>query len=177
MHWASTGRIFELVFWLVLAALGFYFSLNFDRKIEFYRFGAATWPRVILLLIVIAAVGQWWTHRQPQSTGDAKEAGVDTAAAAYSRGELFRLAVTFGLPLIYAALWNKMGFYLTTPLFLIAYLYCTGERRLPWLIGVPLVLFGVLTIIFTRLLYVGLPVGYWQPFYDLSNWIVDLLRR
>lgn len=170
------SKTFELVFWLILATLGFYFSLDFDREIEFYRFGAATWPRVILALMVVAAFGQWWTHRRHTSPRTTTEASPDSAATAQRSSRGLRLAVIFSLPLIYAALWEKTRFYLTTPVFLIVYLYCTGERRLPWLFGVPLIISGVLTVIFTRLLYVGLPVGYWHPFYDFSNWLVDLIR-
>ena len=38
------------------------------------------------------------------------------------------------------------------------------------------VIWGVLTVLFTRFLYVGLPVGYWPGFYDFSNWLVVLIR-
>lgn len=182
----SKGGVFELIFWLVLAALGFYFSFEFDRKIEFYRFGAANWPRAILILIVMAALGQWWTHRRSALLSDLaltanqasapEEQGAVAAAPERRIGVGVRLAITFGLPLLYAALWEQVGFYVLTPVFLIAYLYLTGERRLQWLIGAPLVIFGALTFIFTRLLYVGLPVGNWRPFYDISNWLVALLR-
>jgi hypothetical protein len=44
------------------------------------------------------------------------------------------------------------------------------------LILVPLVIYGVITVIFTRVLYVGLPIGYWQGFYDFGNWVVNSLR-
>lgn len=176
------GGVFELIFWLALAVLGFYFSFEFDRKIEFYRFGAANWPRAILILIVAAALGQWWTHRRTESLSastSAPEQGdgqVMVADAERRSGYGLRLVATFGLPLVYAVLWEPVGFYVTTPIFLIAYLYLIGERRVPWLLGVPLGIFAVLTFIFTRLLYVGLPVGYWRPFYDISNWLVALLR-
>ncbi len=173
-HLLKSG-VFELLFWLVLAALGFYFSLEFDRKIEFYRFGAANWPRAILALIVVAALGQWWTHRRSTAVSG-PESGDESAASERGGSVGLRLAITFALPLLYAALWEQIGFYVLTPLFLIAYLYLIGERRVQWLIGAPLVIFGALTFIFTRLLYVGLPVGNWRPFYDISHWLVALLR-
>jgi len=52
----------------------------------------------------------------------------------------------------------------------------TGEHRIKWLIIVPIGIHVVLTFIFTRLLYVGLPVGYWPGFYDFGNWLVVLIR-
>jgi hypothetical protein len=37
-------------------------SFDFDRPIEIYKFGAAAWPRTILLLIAVAAIGQVLFH-------------------------------------------------------------------------------------------------------------------
>ena len=34
----------------------------------------------------------------------------------------------------------------------------------------------MVTVIFTRLLYVGLPTGYWPGFYDFGNWVVVFVR-
>ena len=76
----------------------------------------------------------------------------------------------------YASLLQAAGYYALTPLFLAAFLAVTGERRIKWLIIVPLAIYGVLTIVFTRYLYVGLPTGYWPGFYDFSNWLVVLVR-
>ncbi len=52
----------------------------------------------------------------------------------------------------------------------------TGVRQARPLIVVPLVIYVVVTFIFTRILYVGLPVGYWPGFYDFSNWLISLIR-
>ena len=41
---------------------------------------------------------------------------------------------------------------------------------------VPLIIYVVITLIFTRILYIGLPTGYWPMFYDIGNWAVILLR-
>lgn len=44
------------------------------------------------------------------------------------------------------------------------------------LILVPLLIYGVITVIFTRVLFLQLPIGYWPGFYDFGNWAVILLR-
>jgi hypothetical protein len=44
------------------------------------------------------------------------------------------------------------------------------------LILVPVLIYGVITLLFTRVLYVGLPIGYWPGFYDFGNWAVIILR-
>jgi hypothetical protein len=86
------------------------------------------------------------------------------------------MGLTLALPLVYAALLQGMGYYALTPFFLAGYLYVTGVRRAAPLILVPLVLYGAVTVLFTRVLYVGLPTGYWPGFYDFGNWVVILLR-
>ena len=97
--------------------------------------------------------------------------------AAEHGSEFFvRMGITLALPLTYAGLLNLTGYYFTTPVFLAVYLYMTGITRMKPLIIVPAVIWGVLTILFTRFLYVGLPVGYWPGFYDFSNWLVVLIR-
>jgi hypothetical protein len=87
-----------------------------------------------------------------------------------------RMGLTLALPIVYASLLNYTGYYFTTPLFLAGYLYLIGERRVKWLVIVPIAIWAVLTIVFTRFLYVGLPVGYWPGFYDFSNWLIVLIR-
>ncbi len=44
--------------WLGLCLFLFVYSFEFDKNIEIYKFGATAWPRTIILLIAIAAIGQ-----------------------------------------------------------------------------------------------------------------------
>ncbi len=60
----SVGHVVEVLLWLLLAALLYAWSFDFDREIEIYKFGASAWPRVIILLIAIAAIGQLAHHFQ-----------------------------------------------------------------------------------------------------------------
>ena len=53
----SPGQWFEAGIWVVIAGVAYGFSLQFDRDIEMYKFGAAGWPRLIILLIVLGALG------------------------------------------------------------------------------------------------------------------------
>lgn len=65
-----TGHIVEAAIWVVLSAILYIYSFQFDQEIEIYRYGASSWPRVVLLLIVIAAVGQLIGHyRQGDESG------------------------------------------------------------------------------------------------------------
>ena len=177
----SAGQWLEAAFWIGFAVLAYTLSFQFDREIEMYRFGAAGWPRVVLVLIFLAAIGQIVQDLQGKKWG--KRLGPAGAVAGYPGetaqrgvGSVGRIGIILALPVIYASLLEYTGYYVTTPIFLAAYLYVTGERRARRLIAVPLSIYVVLTILFTRFLYVSLPVGYWPGFYDFSNWLIVLIR-
>jgi len=172
----TLGQWFEVAAWVAFAALAYGLSFQFDRDVEMYKFGAASWPRFVILFILAAAIAQFF---QDLRGGQPAAIDVPNSAARFSEyGSQFylRMGITLALPVIYASLLDGTGYYITTPLFLAAYLYITGERRLKPLILVPLMIYMVVTFIFTRLLYVGLPTGYWPGFYDFSNWLIVLIR-
>jgi C4-dicarboxylate transporter len=52
------GHLVEAGLWLGLCLFLYIFSFEFDKPIEIYKFGASAWPRAIILLIAIAALGQ-----------------------------------------------------------------------------------------------------------------------
>ncbi len=172
----SPGQWFEVGIWLLVAGAAYGFSLQFDRDIEMYRFGAAGWPRVVIVLILLGAIGQFLQDlRKGPEDAPTEPSGLGGIARLDPRF-LLRMGLTLALPLVYASLLQGMGFYFLTPLFLAAYLYLTGEHRVIPLIAVPLGIFAVVTFIFTRLLYVGLATGYWPGFYDFGNWFVVFAR-
>ena len=49
--------LIEAVFWLALAGIFFAVTYDFNQQIEIYKFGATGWPRTILLLMVLVALG------------------------------------------------------------------------------------------------------------------------
>ena len=75
------GPIVEAALWLSLVAFLYAGSFQFDREIEIYQFGASAWPRVILLLVAIAAIGQLAYHWKADKRG-AAVSDEDTGAAA-----------------------------------------------------------------------------------------------
>ena len=74
----KVGHIVEAALWLLLAVFLYAYSFEFDKEIEIYKFGASAWPRAILLLISIAAIGQLAYHWK---VGDGDESGVLSAAS------------------------------------------------------------------------------------------------
>lgn len=172
----NAGQWFEVVVWLAIAGVAYGFSFQFDREIEFYKFGASGWPRVVILFIALAAVGQFVQDVVQSREKTACDPGYFAKFAEHGSQFYIRMGATLALPMVYASLLQGMGYYFLTPFFLIGYLFLTGEHRASRLIAVPLVIYGVITIIFTRFAYVGLPTGYWKGFYEFGNWFVVLLR-
>ncbi len=160
------GPLFELAFWLALAALAFVLSFTFSDEQGTYAWGAASWPRaVILLMAVVAVVNALRKRAEPVDDDDAEEG----AAVLPSLG-------LFLIPLVYAALLPRTGFYLTTPFFLVAYLLYVGERRWAVLLGTAALITILANLVFTKLFFVALPVGNWPGFYDVNNWLLTAIR-
>ena len=82
----KTGQIVEVVLWVIFVAFLFVYSFEFDREIEIYKFGASAWPRAILFLVFIAAIGQalqqWQRGEESASSmiGQASDDGAHEAA-------------------------------------------------------------------------------------------------
>lgn len=172
----SAGQWFEFGTWLAVAGVAYGFSLQFDRDIEMYKFGAAGWPRLIILLIALGALGQVVQDLRRGRGQPVPESNYRDRFSEHDWRFVLRMGLTLALPVVYASLLQGMGFYFLTPFFLVAYLYLTGEHRVIPLVLVPLLIYCVITFIFTRLLYVGLPVGYWPGFYDFGNWVIIMAR-
>lgn len=170
------GQWFEVVVWLALAGVAYGFSFEFDREIEFYKFGASGWPRLIILFIVLGAVGQFVQDVIQSQERPLYDPGYFAQFAEHGPQFFVRMGLTLALPMVYATFMQGMGYYFLTPFFLVGYLYLTGEHRISRLILVPLVIYIVITVIFTRFAYIGLPTGYWPGFYDFGNWFVVFLR-
>lgn len=97
------GQIVEAALWLGFAIFLFAYSFEFDREIEIYKYGAAAWPRAILLLIVIAAVGQllqqWFRGDEASSdmVGQAVDDGAHEAAEEAHHNTLAWYLYTFAI--------------------------------------------------------------------------------
>ena len=169
----TSAWLVELVIWLALAGAAYALTFEFADQPGTYVWGPASWPRAIILLLVVGALAQFAVRMRRQEAGREPAAGF---AAAWQRSELVKAAGTIVLPLVYVWLLPRVGFYVLTPLFLVAYIALLGERRVRYLAGVPTLVFGLLVLVFTRLFYVALPVGNWPGFYDLNNAFVVLVR-
>jgi hypothetical protein len=231
------GHMVEAGLWLSLCLFLYIYSFEFDRNIEIYKFGATAWPRTIILLMAIAALGQLaqqW-QRGDEATSDFISAAADdgseeAAHEAHNEGlswylstlallsipfiymrvpdwiggmigaegtdlhliriicaailtaiiiyylRIHRVRVALVLPLFFAALLEDFGFYTLAPFFIIGVMYMFGERRLKWMLSIMPLIYGLLLLLFVKILYVGLPVGNIRPFYDFGSWVVTVLQ-
>ena len=76
----------ELAFWLALALIAFGLSFQFSGEAGTFQWGAASWPRAVILLMVIAALINAWRAR-PALPGHAHR---------HSRRVSRRRAIDFG---------------------------------------------------------------------------------
>ncbi len=231
------GHLVEAGLWLSLCLFLFVYSFEFDQGIEIYKFGATAWPRTIILLMAIAAIGQLVHHwvRGDESSVQVITAATDDGAElaaheahhsdlkwylstfallaipfAYMRVPHWIVALvsadgnavhtikilcaailigifmyymrrnTLGamltLPLFFAAMLEDMGFYSLAPFFIIGVMFMMGERRAKPMAMVAALIFGLLMLLFVKILFVGLPVGNIHPFYDIGSWVVTILQ-
>lgn len=184
-HAAPTGRwaeirdlVVELAAWMLLLLGVFALTFKFDEPLQVYRFGASGWPRVIIILLIIGAITQFVLGVRERRHRDetAEITGYWSRLKEAGLGLNLRLLAMFGLPLLYVFLLPRTGFYFTTPFFLSGYMLLLGERRWRHLVGTSLAIYGLMLLVFGRLLFVPLPTGNWPGFYDFSNWLLVLIR-
>jgi hypothetical protein len=171
------GRILgELGLWLGLSAAAFALSFEFAGEVGTYAWGAASWPRGVILLMAIAALAQFAIRRRALGRRETAAPAATAELLPRSAPARVKLTAALGLPLVYVYLLPHAGFYATTPFFLAAYLVILGERRPAALILAPLIVYALINLVFTKLFYVALPTGTWPGFYEFSNWFLVTLR-
>lgn len=161
--------------WLAIAAFFYGYSFGFAGERGTYLWGAASWPRTVVMILMLTATVQLLLRYRQVALGGGVTAPARDAAQ-MDRGQGLRAAGMMAIPLAYVALLPYVGFYAATPVFLIGYLAYLGERRWGRLIGVPLFIYALINLVFTKIFFVALPVGNWPGFYDFSNWLLVAIR-
>lgn len=162
----------EALAWIAFGAVLWALTYSFDEASSAYRLGTTSWPRAVLVLLFACAVSQWLgALRKAPSTPPAPEQEQSSAS-----GLSLSLFGVFGLPLVYAWLLPRTGFFATTPVFAALFFWLLGERVLWRLIVATATLCTVVLLVFSILLYVPLPTGNWPGFYDFSNFVLAMIR-
>ena len=183
----ANSPLMEFVWWLLFAVIAWFFSVDFaNENLAGYKWGPASWPRAILLMIVFAAGVQYLqkllaaksvANAQSEPALQTKSSQAkSTPIAEQEPSSIARVWLLFAVAMLYVLSMRYVGFYFSSLVFLVACLYIMGERRPLFLCLIPITIFLVINIIFTSLLYVPLPTGTLPGFYDFSNWFIILWR-
>jgi hypothetical protein len=171
--------LIESSLWIVFCAMAYAFTFEFDGPSFGYRYGPASWPRMLILVLTVCTLSLLATSAVAyRRKGKAAELEPTSPAEDEVHGKMARLKLigSFLVPLVYIYLLPRTGFYLTTPFLISGYMYLLGERRLIHLVGSTLLIFALCILIFTVLLYVPLPVGNWTGFYEINNAFLSLIK-
>jgi len=172
-----TSDVIEAIFWLALAVIFFSVSFQFNQPIEIYKFGATGWPRVILFLTAVVAIGNFYQAYTKGAVAQKGRVGASEEAETVhykSFSQYLQTAWLLILPLIYAMTLKPVGFYCGTPFFIALIMVAWGERRVSFVIYNTLIIYGLLLLLFMVVLNAPLPQGNVSPFYDVSAFILRM---
>lgn len=172
-----TSDLIEAIFWLALAVIFFSVSFQFNQPIEIYKFGATGWPRVILFLTAVVAIGNFYQAYTKGAVAQKGRVGASEEAETVhykSFSQYLQTAWLLILPLIYAMTLKPVGFYCGTPFFIALIMVAWGERRVSFIIYNTLIIYGLLLLLFMVVLNAPLPQGNVSPFYDVSAFILRM---
>lgn len=169
----------EMMGWLALALFFYILTFGFADEVGSFVWGAASWPRGVIFIIVIGAVFQFYlqlkrAHRSQSLAPTSEETSEDSSNE--PPVDYRRALGIFLIPLVYLLALPRIGFYIATPVFLAGFIYYLGERRWGLILAVTLFIYGLVNLVFTKFFYVALPTGIWPGFYDFSNWFVTAIR-
>ena len=167
-HWVEAG-----VF-LLIVAIFYGFSFEFNQSIEIYRFGATAWPRVIIGILLLATIGNiWFQYKHGSSSQGTVGQNEDEADFSDSK-TITRMAAVLLTPLIFAWLLKPVGIYFSAPFFIAAIMWLFGERRWKAILTMTVVIYVLFIGLFLVILNAPLPQGNVSPFYDFSAWILTM---
>ena len=167
-HWVEAG-----VF-LLIVAIFYGFSFEFNQTIEIYRFGATAWPRVIIGILLLATIGNIWFQYKYGSSSQGTIGKNDDEADFSNPGTITRMAAVLVTPLVFAWLLKPVGIYFSAPFFIAIVMWLFGERRWKAILIVTAVIYVLFIGLFLVILNAPLPQGNVSPFYDFSAWILKM---
>ncbi len=181
--------ILEWLFWSILVIALWAQTDKFDQRIIEFRFGADGWPKAVLLCLWIGATLQamleCWRVQKNAKKSNTSAIAINSASLKCIVSHMWQwlrknwrnnILGIFIVPLLYVWLMRYMGYFIVTPLFLMLYLLVLGVRRWKHILAVSFSIYALLLLVFVRLFYIALPVGSWLWCYEVSNFIITLVR-
>ena len=173
-------HLLECAVWTSLVIFLFVFSFEFDKDIEIYKFGAAGWPRAVLIMLLLVIIGNVFHQKQHGSAVQPGRVGVsedEILGTDKSIGSIINVALFLFAPLIYAWSLKPIGFYSATPFFIGAVIFLLGERKPTQIFLITCLIYGLLILLFLLILNAPLPQGTVSPFSDFSAFILRISNQ
>ena len=167
-------HLVEAVLFLLIVAVFYAFSFEFNQPIEIYRFGATAWPRVVIGLLLIATLGNLWYQYRHGSASQGTIGQNDEEADYSETGTIPRMIAVLLTPFIFAWLLKPVGIYFSAPFFIAAVIWLFGERRWSAILLITALIYFIFIGLFLVILNAPLPQGNTSPFYDFSAWILKM---
>ena len=167
----------EAVVWAAFGFVFFLMTLSFDKPLLHYRLGAAFWPQIVLGGIILFAAVLFVSTFLTKQRSDGAEAGHSLGEAMQDKAFPLsaRLVLILLVPLVWTLAMRWFGFPLTAPVFLVAFLWLIGVRRLGAILAYTVIFDGALMLLFYKFIFTPLPQGAgW--FYTLNGHIIGLMQ-
>ena len=168
------NHLVEAAIFLLIVAVFYGFSFQFNQTIEIYRFGATAWPRVIIALLLITTLGNLWFQYKHGSAAQDTIGQSDDEADYSDPSTITRMGTILLTPFIFAWLLKPVGIYFSAPFFIASIIWLFGERRWKAIVTMTVVIYVVFIGLFLVILNAPLPQGNVSPFYDFSAWILTM---
>ena len=174
----TRSHMIETGIWFAIVIVFFGFSFQFNQSIEIYKFGATGWPRVVLALLLLVTIGNLFHLYLNGSAAQKGRVGIadeNEEAPDYSQPRtLLKVVAILSTPFLFALSLKPVGFYVGAPFFIALVIILFGERRWKWILGITVLLYLILLMLFMVLLNAPLPQGNVSPFYDYSALLLTL---
>ena len=143
--------------WLVFAMLAYVYTFQFDAPQIGFQLGAAFWPRLVIIGIVIAAGWTVYSNLAGITGGGEKESS--KVAVKASKAVDYRVVLIFASPVVYVILMHQFGFLLITPFFLFFYMKLLGVQKWRTLFIITTSVYALIILVFVRLIFTYMPPG------------------
>ena len=176
----NKGHLIEAIVWLVIISIFYAYSFEFNQEIEIYRFGATAWPRVVILLLLLAMMGNLYYQFKHGSAAQGSQLGQsdnDEGADFRDMTTTLRMMAVLFTPFLFAWLLRPVGIYFSAPFFIAAVMLLFGERRWKAILTMTAIIYVIFIGLFLVILNAPLPQGNVSPFYDFSAWMLTMNTR
>jgi putative tricarboxylic transport membrane protein len=173
---------------LVLAGAGYlcFLTFRFDFLSQGDQVGPEFWPRTICVFMIITCTVKilhlCFSPTMPDSGGQPSPARPEIPAGQphpvlVSEGKHGRLDIWLGIGTmaLYLLAFRTLGYFLSTFLFMLAFIYLGQYRKVGIILAVSALGSLIFMFIFMKVVYISLPIGV-EPFSSVSVFLMKLMN-